>query len=168
MNKQNKVVYFVEGECEEKLINALKERPAKICPGKVKKVNVIQNTLGASQLIQIQAGTTVVLVFDTDVPKTDCLRKNIQLLSKKCVNVKTICLAQVMNFEDEIVRCTDVSHAEELTRSKSRSHFKRDFCATTNTRSLLEQHKLDVGRLWTTNPPSEFQMNESDPAAIKL
>ena len=83
MSKMNKVVYFVEGECEEKLINALKQEPSAICPGKVKKINVIQNVLSTSQLIQIQTGTIVVLVFDTDVPQTDCLKKNLKLLEKK-------------------------------------------------------------------------------------
>ena len=90
MSKMNKVVYFVEGECEEKLINALKQEPSAIRPGKVKKINVIQNVLSTSQLIQIQTGTIVVLVFDTDVPQTDCLKKNLKLLEKKCTQVKTI------------------------------------------------------------------------------
>lgn len=36
MRKMNRVIYFVEGECEAKLINALKEAPAVIRPGKIK------------------------------------------------------------------------------------------------------------------------------------
>ena len=82
MRKTNRVIYFVEGECEAKLINALKEIPAAIRPGKVKIINVIQNLISASQLVQIQAGTTVVLVFDTDVPKTDCLKEIFLALAK--------------------------------------------------------------------------------------
>lgn len=168
MSKMNKVVYFVEGECEEKLINALKQEPSAICPGKVKKINVIQNVLSTSQLIQIQTGTIVVLVFDTDVPQTDCLKKNLKLLEKKCTQVKTICLAQVLNLEDELVRCTDVAHIEDLTHSRSRRDFKRDFCATTNTRNLLEQHQINVAGLWTTTPPEEFRFLDSVSATIKL
>lgn len=168
MSKMNKVVYFVEGECEEKLINALKQKPSAICPGKVKKINVIQNELSKSQLIQIQTGTIVVLVFDTDIPKTDCLQKNLELLEKKCTQVKTVCLAQVLNLEDELVRCTDVTRIEDLTHSRSRRDFKRDFCATTNTRSLLEQHQINVPRLWATNPPEEFSFIDSTSATIKL
>lgn len=168
MSKMQKVIYFVEGECEEKLINALKQIPSAIRPGKVKKINVIQNELSKSQLIQIQTGSIAVLVFDTDIPKTDCLKKNIKLLEENCTQVKTVCLAQVMNLEDELGRCTDVTRIEELTHSQSRRDFKRDFCAATNTRRLPEVHQLNVAELWTTNPPEEFRFIGSNSSAIKL
>lgn len=64
-------IYFVEGKCEATLLAALKERPQKIMPGRVKIFNVIGNVLPRSQLVTIQTGTTVVFVFDTDVPITD-------------------------------------------------------------------------------------------------
>ena len=48
-----KCIYLTEGECEEKLIRALKERPSLILPGKVKKFNVIQNELPASLLMRL-------------------------------------------------------------------------------------------------------------------
>ncbi|GAA6394315.1 hypothetical protein I4100191B2_17970 [Clostridiales bacterium] len=167
MRKMNRVIYFVEGECEAKLINALKEIPAVIRPGKVKIINVIQNLLSASQLVQIQPGTTVVLVFDTDVPKTDYLKENILQLRKKCTKVEVVFLAQVRNFEEELVRVTDVGRASELTHSRSSSDFKRDFCATTNTRHLLNRHYLDLGKLWTTHPPEEFSFVLSNSGIIK-
>ena len=148
MRKTNRVIYFVEGECEAKLINALKEVPAAIRPGKVKIINVIQNLISASQLVQIQAGTTVVLVFDTDVPKTDCLKENIIQLRKKCTRVEVVFLPQVRNFEEELVRCADVERVSELTHSRSSRDFKRDFCAATNARNLLERHHLDSGMPW--------------------
>ena len=34
MRKTNRVIYFVEGECEAKLINALKEIPRRYTPRK--------------------------------------------------------------------------------------------------------------------------------------
>jgi hypothetical protein len=77
---RNNCIYFVEGRCEEKLLNALKEQPQKILSGRVKVFNVIQNALSNSQLITIQPGTTVALVFDTDVPQTDCLKNRCILL----------------------------------------------------------------------------------------
>lgn len=167
MANMEKVMYFVEGECEQKLIDALKENPPKVKPGKVKKVNVIQNELSKSHLVSIQTGTTVVLVFDTDVPKTECLKKNIKLLETKCTKVKIVCLAQVLNLEDELERCTDVTRARDLTHSKSDGHFKRDFCATTNTRKLLEQHDLQVAKLWTTKPPEAFAFVSANAKEIK-
>ena len=66
----NKCIYYVEGPCEQQLIAALKETPGKLIPGKVKVFNVVQNLIPKSQMLSIQAGTTVVLVFDTDVSQT--------------------------------------------------------------------------------------------------
>lgn len=152
----NTCIYFVEGACEKKLISALKESPAVIAPGKIKVFNVIQNELPRSILISIQPGSRVALVFDTDVSQTDQLRKNIQRLRQLCTGIKIICLAQVLNIEDELVRCTDVSSPRELTKSKKDKDFKRDFCAVKECRALLNRHHLDADRLWTTEPPSEF------------
>ena len=73
---KNNCIYFAEGKCEERLLNALKENPQKIQSGRVKVFNVIQELIPKSQLVTIQAGTTVVLVFDTDVPNTECLRQH--------------------------------------------------------------------------------------------
>ena len=119
-------MYFVEGECEEQLINALKLEPRRLIPGKVKVHNVIQDILPRMVVNKIQPGTNVIFVFDTDIPKTDVLQKNIKYVKKYTSQVKLVCLAEVMNFEDEIVRATDVNKAKELTRSPSNSEFKSD------------------------------------------
>jgi len=51
---------------------------------------------------------------------------------------------QVLNLEDELVRCTDVRTAMELTKSGSVKNFKTDFCKmkAKDCRSMLERHKL--------------------------
>lgn len=43
-------IYFVEGECEERLINALKKPPALIQPGRVKVFNVVQKRFSKAHL----------------------------------------------------------------------------------------------------------------------
>ena len=58
----NKCIYYVEGPCEQQLIAALKEAPERLIPGKIKVFNVVQNLIPKSQMLSIQAGTTVVLV----------------------------------------------------------------------------------------------------------
>lgn len=73
----NKCIYYVEGPCEQQLIAALKEAPERLIPGKIKVFNVVQNLIPKSQMLSIQAGTTVVLVFDTDVPQTSNLKKEL-------------------------------------------------------------------------------------------
>lgn len=165
---KNNCIYFAEGRCEERLLNALKESPHKIKPGRVKVFNVIQELLPKSQLIMIQAGTTVVLVFDTDVPNTEYLRENIKLLTTLCTRVKIVYLPQVRNFEDELVRCSDIKSVVELTRSRSNKDFKRDFCVMSNVRSALEKVNLKVERMWVENPPQEFSFISKNGNEVKL
>ena len=165
---KNNCIYFVEGKCEAALLAALKERPQKIVSGRVKIFNVIEKLIPRSQLVTIQVGTTIVFVFDTDVPITESLKKNIQLVSTYCSKPKLVFLPQVMNLEDELVRCTDIRNISELTRSKSAKDFKRDFCAMTNCRDVLDRHQLDVLRLWTQNPPEVFRFIPSNSEIIKL
>ncbi len=78
--ENRKCIYFAEGECEEKLINALKVDTSLVINGKVKKFNAITEELTNSKLITISPGSRVVLVFDTDVVLTAHLKKNIELL----------------------------------------------------------------------------------------
>ncbi len=164
---KNNCIYYVEGKCEATLLAALKERPQKIVPGKVKVFNVITSLIPRSQLITIQPGTTVVFAFDTDVPVTEHLKKNMELVSTYCTKVRMVFLPQVWNLEDELVRCTDVKNIAELTRSKSTKEFKRDFCALTNCRDVLNRHRIDVLRLWTQNPPEYFGFVPSNSNLIK-
>ncbi len=165
---KNNCIYFVEGECEEKLLAALKESPPKIQPGRIKVVNPVQARFSKSQLLTIQPGTTVVLVFDTDVKETACLLENIKLLRKYCTKVKIIYLPQVENLEDELVRCADIKHVTELTRSKSSANFKRDFCAMKNIRAALDKAGLNTAALWTKMPSAEFAFIERNSGEIKL
>ena len=77
-------------------------------------------------------------------------------------------MAQVLNFEDEIKRCTDVNKAQELTKSQS----LRDFKSAVNKmkdsefRKALERHKLDVSKLWTKEPPKSFDFIEQGAETI--
>ena len=166
----NRCIYYVEGLCEQQLIAALKEKPARLIPGKVRVFNVIQNLIPKSQMISIQPGTTIVLVFDTDVPQTANLRKNLELLHRYCGKLRIIYLPQVLNLEDELTRCTDVKSVAELTRSSSVRNFKTDFCKlkVKDCRAMLERHKLNVGKLWMTGVPENFGFIENNGTQIKL
>ncbi len=163
----NTCIYFVEGACEEKLINALKKSPPRIIPGKVKVFNVIQNEIPRSVLIAIQPGSRVVFVFDTDVPRTDVLKRNIDRLEQLCSGVRLIFLPQSLNIEQELVRCTDVSSAKELTKSRTEKDFKRDFCAFKDARALLDRHHIDIAKLWAKEPPVEFQFITANADQVK-
>ena len=165
-----KCIYYVEGSCEQQLIAALKEKPARLIPGKVRVFNVIQNLIPKSQMISIQTGTTVVLVFDTDVSQTATLRKNLELLNRYCGRLQIVYLPQVLKIEDELTRCTNVKSVVELTRSNSVRNFKTDFCRlkVRDCRAMLERHRLDVGRLWMTAPPKSFDFIENNGEQVKI
>ena len=153
-----KCFYLVEGECEEKLVKALKEKPALIHPGSVKKFNVIQNEIPSSRLMSFDPGSMVVLVFDTDTEVTEQLKKNIEMISGFCHGVKVLTIAQVLNFEDEMVRSTDVRRAMELTKSESISDFKRSVNRMKDAefRQALKRHKFDISKLWAKKPPKPY------------
>ena len=65
----------------------------------------------------IPAQARVILVFDTDKEITEHLKRNIDLLNSQYASVEVITVPQVLNFEDEIQRSTDVTMAQELTKS---------------------------------------------------
>lgn len=166
----NKCIYYVEGPCEQQLVAALKENPAKLIPGKIKVYNVVQNLIPKSQLLSIQCGTTIVLVFDTDVEQTTNLKKNLERLRKYCGRLYIVYLPQVLNLEDELVRCTDVQNVVDLTRSNGVRNFKTDFCKlkVKDCRAMLERYGLKTERLWTTKVSEAFAFVESNSNRIKV
>ena len=163
-------VYLAEGECEEKLLNALKQKPAQISPGRVKKFNVVQNELKASHLMSFPSGSNVVLVFDTDVEETECLKKNIELLKSQFGKVEITTIPQYLNFEQEMERCTDVIKAPDLTKNSTVSDFKRavNRMKDADFRGLLKRHKFDKTKLWIKNPPKAFSFVKQQSDQIKL
>ncbi len=165
-----KCIYLVEGQCEEKLIKALKQEPEFILPGKVKVFNVIQNRLPVNQLIQFDPGSIVIMVFDTDKDETEPLRENIELLRKRCRNVETLTIAQVLDFEDEIIRATDVARVTEMTKSETIRDFKNAVVKMKETdfRATLSRHHFDIARLWIAKPPEAFGFIEQNGERIKI
>lgn len=166
----NQCIYFVEGQCEKKLLDALRQSPALVVPGKVIVYNVIQRLIPESRLYSIKPGTRVTLVFDTDKSETKYLKRNIELLRQYDSSFEIIYLSQVRNFEDEIVRSTDVIKAEHLTQSKSKSEFKSDFCKLKDSdcRQTLVRHHFDIQKIWVTGVPEDFSFFELNSSLIKM
>ena len=149
--------YFVEGECEQKLLNAIKAKPSLIKPGKVHVLNVIQERIKDSQLISIKEGY-VIFVFDSDVPKVEILIENINKVKSSCPakTVKLLHLVQVPKFEYELVRSTNVRRAAEITGSRSNKDFKSDFLALHDCRAALERKGFDINKMWRMEVPEPF------------
>ena len=70
--------FYVEGEDEKKVIETLKKDMNLIVSGKVEVLNVIQKEIKTPRIRTLKTGTNVVLIYDTDIDKTDILDKNYQ------------------------------------------------------------------------------------------
>lgn len=162
------VLYYVEGEDEKKLINVLKTQLRVIKPGKVQKLNVVEQEITEMHLRTLSCGTMVVLVFDTDTGNLNLLRRNINIL-KACKAVSEVVLIpQVLNLEDELVRSCKIKKIEELLNSKSKTEFKSDFIHVSNLEKKLQEHQFDINFLWCEKPAPPYQEIENQAYKIKL
>lgn len=161
--------YLAEGECEEKLLKALKLKPSQIHPGKVEKFNIIQNELPIRKLMQYPTGCVVVLVFDTDQEVTEHLKANMELLKALPSQVEVMTVVQVLAFEDEIKRSTDVKRVQDFTKSETVEDFKSAVNRMDEEpfRAALKRHKFDLSRLWTQKPPKSFSFVKQDGEKVK-
>ena len=143
------IQYYVEGQDEEKILSVLKTDMQLILPGKVSKFNVVQNKLTKARLMNLRPGTTVVLVFDTDTNNTKILKENIDTLKKTSTVYSVVCITQVRNLEDELVRSCNIKAVRELTGSKTDSEYKSKLISATNLAALLAKHGFDVNKFWS-------------------
>lgn len=145
----NKVFqYYVEGPCERKIIEELKKY-GYIAPGKISVKNVQQELLSNLHLRSLRKGTTIILVFDTDVVNKDILNNNLRLLNQ--YDFKDVyCVLQVNNLEDELIKSTDIKDIKELLNSKSNSDFKKDLIDEKNLIKKLNFHKFDINKMWNS------------------
>ena len=67
MRKKEIYHYYVEGEDEKSLLNALKRDLGCIQSGKIDIVNVVQTKFSVARIRPLKPDTSVVLVYDTDV-----------------------------------------------------------------------------------------------------
>ena len=162
-----RIQYFVEGQCEEKLVNALKKEPCLILPGRCKVLNPVNEKLSPNDFISIPLGSIIVLVFDTDVADIDILDRNLKMIQKYAPRCETILVPQVKNIEDELLRATIVKNVEDLTKSRSLSNFKSDFCALKNCRAVLEKQELSMQKLWSMDPDGAFEKYPQESGKIK-
>ena len=151
------IQYYVEGECEEKLINTLKSELMVVKAGKVQKFNVIDSEITNARLITLRPGTLVVLIFDTDTSSTEILNKNIKKLSECSSVADLVLIPQVKNLEDEIVRSCNIRNIKELLGSSSNEKFKSDFIRVTNLASKLKSKNFDINLIWNRNPSAPYQ-----------
>lgn len=166
--KKKFVQYYVEGADEEALLKVLKTEMQIIVPGKVQKLNAVEERISDRRLRTLSPGTVVVLVFDTDTGNVDILKENIDILKKASFVSEVVLVPQVSNLEDELIRSCDIRQIEELLNSKSKSDFKGDLIHVSNLRKKLEEHHFNFRIFWSETPKSPYQDIENQASAIKI
>lgn len=159
--------FYVEGEGEKKIIETLKKDMSLIVSGKVEVLNVVQHEIKNARLMTLKKGTNVVLVYDTDVCNTDILDKNIKLLKSNNRIKRIICIPQVLNLEDELIRATTMRKVTDLLNSKTLTDYKRDLLKCSNLDKKLYDKEFDISKFWNEKPPAKFSRYGNDSALIK-
>lgn len=156
--------YFVEGDDDRKVVNTLKTDFQFIISGKVDKFNVVDKELKKTHLMKLKEGTTVILVFDTDTGNVDILNKNIDFLKQQNMIEDVVCITQIENLEDELVRSTSIKEIRELTKSRTNSEFKKDVLHISNLKKRMEECLFDFSRFWCSKPQNKYKhlKNEAD------
>lgn len=168
MTKNDTIRYYVEGECEKRLIEVLKSDFRLIRPGKVEVFNPITHRFTSARLMLISPNTTVVMVFDTDVKKTEVFDENLHMLRRSSRVSDVITVLQVKNFEDEIIRCCKINNVTQLFGSKSKKDFKTDFINTTNLKRTLINKGFNIDQLWNQNDSENYLELRNGGTRIKL
>ena len=71
--------------------------------------------------MSLKDGTAVVLVFDTDAGNLTVLKENIKLLQTQRNISEVICVLQVKNLEDELVRSCNIKQIKVTVQNPSGS-----------------------------------------------
>jgi hypothetical protein len=163
--------YLVEGECEKKITDCLKSECQSIVAGKVDVLNVTCKVISPAFIMALKKGTTVVLVFDTDRNNTcdvEMLERNINSLTERGGIKNIVCIPQVNNLEDELVRSCNIKEPRQLTKSKSNKNFKADFLHMSNLKGRLENCDFSISDFWSSVPQNEYKGLGNKASKIKI
>ena len=147
--KHNLYHYFVEGECEEKLINELKSiNNRSLVAGKVDVLNVINEEIADARLLALNRNTNIIFIYDIDVEKTEILEKNIRKLKYYKFN-NVFHIQSIKNLEDEIVFSSSLKTINNMFNTSSTSEFKRAFIKQKNISTKLNDIHFDSDKIWS-------------------
>lgn len=163
--------YYVEGECEQKIINELKKVGVqKLVSGKVEVLNVITEKISDRRLLALNKNAIVILVYDIDNPLTNILEENIKKLKENGFT-NIIHIQSIRNFEDEIVFSTNIKKINDLFNTQGASDFKSSFISHKNIMIKLNSTSFDYEKLWSRvnySVPFSKYSNETDLHIIKI
>lgn len=169
MNKKShqKLLYFVEGPTEKKLIEEFKKAQAFVLPGHVNVLNVTQRRIPKAILTNLSKDTIIVLIFDTDIPSSQVLKDNVKSLKKSRIVKDVWCVPQVENLEDELIYATDVKEIKDLIGCRSNKDFKASWNKEKNLLQKLDKHGFNFSKFWSSTPRGVFSEIENCGHKIK-
>lgn len=148
--------YYVEGECERKLVKTLIGQGL-IIPGQVDVLNPVQDRIKLAHLRKLPPKSKVILIFDTDTSNVDILRDNLQFLSAHLNQKNIITIPQVHNLEEELILCTDIRRIRDLINCRHDSDFKTAFIEEKRLFDKLQAHSFSFDGLWSSQPDPIFR-----------
>ena len=151
--------YYVEGECEEKLIKACQHEENGFVIEKVDVFNPAEKIISKLRISQLKKDTTVILVYDTDVANEKILEDNVNYL-KQSKNINAIYHVQsINNFEDEIVYSCDIASINDVFKTRSTNEFKTKFLTHKDIVKKLKSVGFDIKLIWsrTSNKITKYQ-----------
>ena len=151
--------YLVEGECEKKFINIYKNsKYNKVLAGRVNIFNLVNNEMSEPYLAGINREAIVILIYDTDVNRTNILDKNIINLKRRGIK-KILHVHSVKNFEDELIYSSDLKNIHNLFQTQGIGEFKKYFIKASpeNIFSKLEKHNFDINKMWSRQGTDCFE-----------
>ena len=151
-----KIQYYVEGECEKKLIDEIKKSPYyQIRAGKVTVFNFINNEIENDRIALLDPKTIIILVYDIDIDSIDILYRNVKKL--ETMKFKVVHIQSIRNFEDEIVYSTSLNDINDMFNTQSKKEFKKEFLRQKDLMSKLKKVNFDHKLIWTrTNDKKPF------------
>lgn len=168
-SKENRC-YLVEGECEEKLIQAFKENNDVLLIGRVKVHNVVKKKISETLALSFSNDDCIILVYDVDGDNTATLDLNVKSLKSKGIK-KIVHVQSVHNFEDEIIKSTDetIKTINDVfsTKGKGMSTFKKKFIAHKDIRRKLLDIGFSMKKMWTSKAPNSFNKYDNESQRIK-
>lgn len=154
------IIYFVEGECEQKLIKAFTSSGGVgFKPGKVNVLNFNNQIIKRSLALSIKKNDLVVIIIDTDIKDTKIIDQNISILLKHSylTKDKIYIVMSVDNFEDELVySCEKLSNIHDLFKTNDIKEFKTKFINRDNLKSKLIQEGFNIRKIFTRTPKPPF------------
>lgn len=163
---KKKIVYYVEGDCEKRLLDIYKTNPHNIfVPGKVYVFNFINKIITLDRLSALSRNSTIILVYDTDVANTSNLEANIKILKDHGFH-DIIHIQSIKTFEDELVYATSIRNINEIFNTESDNEFKSKFLRISKDSIASRLKKLNFNEelIWSrkTSDPIFYKYHSKE------